>query len=124
MWAQLINVFLGLWLMVAPVFLTYNKQGTDNCHVVGPLVVTFAFIACWEITRPVRKTNFLTGLWLLAAPWVFGYSETMPIINDMAVGALVLVFSFVEGKIEESYGGGWKSVWQSGPTLHEKEANN
>jgi hypothetical protein len=123
MWAQLINTALGIWLMVAPEYLAYNDVGADNCHIVGPLVVTFAFIACWEITRPLRKVNWLTGLWLLAAPWVLDYDQGLPIANDMLVGALVLGFSFVEGKIETRFGGGWKSLWQSGNTQPATETN-
>ncbi|MBU1822206.1 MAG: SPW repeat protein [Bacteroidetes bacterium] len=111
MWAQLVNTALGLWLMVAPAVLSYNKIGADNCHITGPLVVSFAFVACWEATRSLRRVNFLAGLWLLAAPWVLGYNETLPIVNDMLVGALVFGFSFVEGKIEGSFGGGWKAIW-------------
>ena len=111
MWAQIINTGLGIWLMVAPSVLSYDKVGSDNCHVVGPLIVTFAFVSCWEITRPVRKVNYLTGAWLLLAPWILGYDETLPILNDMIVGALVIGFAWVEGKITASFGGGWKSLW-------------
>lgn len=110
--------------MVAPEMLNYNKTGTDSCHIVGPLVVTFAFVACWEVTRPVRKANWLTGLWLLAAPWVLDYDQGLPIANDMLAGALILGLASVKGKIESSFGGGWKSIWQSGSTLHEEAANN
>ncbi len=111
MWAQIINTLLGLWLMVAPVVLNYGKTGTNNCHITGPLIASFAFVACWEVIRPVRKINLLSGLWLLAAPWVLGYVETLPIVNDMVVGALVLGLALVKGTIEESYGGGWKAAW-------------
>lgn len=111
MWAQIINVGLGIWLMVAPSVLSYKQTGANNAHITGPLVVTFAFVACWEITRPVRKVNFLTGGWLLLAPWILGYGETLPIVNDMVVGVLAMGFAGVEGKITTSFGGGWKSLW-------------
>ncbi|HLU90029.1 MAG TPA: SPW repeat protein [Cyclobacteriaceae bacterium] len=121
MWAQLINTFIGIWLMVAPAVLGYNDAGSDNNHIVGPLVVTFAFVAVWEATRGLRKVNILFGIWLLLAPWVLGYEETGPIVNDMVCGALIIVFSLVKGKVEGKYGGGWKSLWQSN-SLHEREA--
>jgi len=111
MWAQIINVILGIWLMVAPSVLHYNQVGANNGHITGPLVVTFAFVACWEITRSVRKVNFLTGGWLLIAPWILGYSEVLPIVNDMLVGVLVIIFARFKGEATASYGGGWKSLW-------------
>ncbi len=111
MWAQIINTVLGIWLMASPAILSYGQTGADNAHIVGPLVVTFAFVACWEVTRSLRVVNVLTGLWLLAAPWVLGYEYALPIINDMVVGALVIILALVEGRIEARFGGGWKSLW-------------
>lgn len=111
MWAQIINTVLGIWLMASPALLSYDRIGADNAHIVGPLVVTFAFVACWEVTHSVRKVNVLTGLWLLVAPWVLGYEYALPIVNDMAVGVLVIILAQVEGKIEARFGGGWKSLW-------------
>lgn len=123
MWAQIINAILGIWLMVAPSVLNYGSSGTDSCHITGPLIATFAIVSFWEATRAVRKFNIPMGLWLLLAPWVLGYGETLPIVNDMFCGALVIAFALVKGKIEGTYGGGWKAIWQS-DSLHEREAGN
>ena len=112
MLAQIVNIIIGLWLMAAPYALSYDDKGSDNCHIFGPLVITFATVACWEATRGIRKFNIPLGLWLIAAPWVLGYNETLPILNDMVCGALVIVLSLFKGKITESFGGGWKVLWQ------------
>lgn len=110
MWAQVINTIIGVWLMAAPSYLAYVSSGENNCHIVGPVIATFAIVAYWEATRGVRKFNYLPGLWLLLSPWILGYESALPIINDMFCGMLVLVFSSVKGKIEGSYGGGWKAI--------------
>lgn len=123
MWAQIVNTIIGIWLMAAPYVFNYSASGTDNCHIIGPVVATFAMAACWEATRGVRKFNIPLGLWLLAAPWILGYTGTLPIVNDMACGAMIIVFGMVKGKIEGRYGGGWKAIWQSGH-LHETEPGN
>jgi hypothetical protein len=123
MWAQLINAVIGIWLMISPSFLSYNDSGTDNCHIFGPIVVTFAFVALWEATRMVRKANVLFGLWFLLAPWVLGYEQTPPIVNDMVCGAMIIAFSFIKGTVKGNFGGGWASLWQSN-SLHEREARN
>lgn len=121
MWAQVINAIAGLWLMAAPTILGADKTAADNDHIIGPIIVSFAVISWWESTRVVRLYNLPLGLWLLLAPWVLGYSETIVTVNDMVVGALVIGFSLVKGKIENRYGGGWSAIWKS-DSLHAQEA--
>lgn len=121
MWAQVINALLGLWLMLAPAVLGFDKIIADNDHIVGPIIISFAVISWWESTRVVRLYNLPLGAWLLLAPWVLGYNDTMAIVNDMVVGALVIGLSLVKGKIEEKYGGGWSAIWKS-DSVHAKEA--
>ncbi|MCC9138557.1 SPW repeat protein [Pontibacter silvestris] len=121
MWAQIINAILGIWLIVAPAVLGADKAAADNDHIIGPIIVSFAVISWWEATRVVRLYNLPLGAWLLLAPWILGYNETTVIISDMMVGALVIGFSFVKGKTETRYGGGWSAIWKS-DSLHEREA--
>lgn len=121
MWAQIINAVLGLWLMAAPGIFGFGKLPANNDHIIGPVIVTFAVVAWWECTRGVRKFNIPLAFWLLIAPWILGYHNTIASANDMLVGALVLLLSLVKGRITSSYGGGWSSLWKSG-TLHERMA--
>lgn len=116
MWAQVINTIVGLWLMAAPSALRYaDFTAKNNDHIIGPLIATFAIIAYWEATRVVGKWNIALGIWLLAAPWILSYEDTTAIINDMAAGALVVIFAFVKGRIEQQFGGGWSSLIQKNP---------
>lgn len=121
MYAQVINALLGLWLMVSPAVLGFGNPAADNDRIIGPVIVTFAVIAWWEATRVVRLYNIPLAAWLLLAPWILGYEQIAPIINDMVVGAVVLGLCFVKGKVEQKYGGGWKALWHSN-TLHAREA--
>ncbi|WP_276499242.1 SPW repeat protein [Pontibacter litorisediminis] len=123
MWAQVINAILGIWLMASAAILGYNdiKIITDNEHIVGPVIASFAIVSWWEATRVVRLYNVPLGLWLLLAPWVLGYDNTTATVNSMVVGALVTGLSFIKGKIEETYGGGWSALWKS-DSMHAREA--
>lgn len=121
MWAQIINTLIGLWLMVAPGIFNYSGSAADNGYIVGPVIITFSVVAYWEATRVLRKWNYPLAVWLLLAPWVLNYTNDIAIISDMASGVLVLVFASVRGKIENSYGGGWSSLWKKHPA-HEQEA--
>ena len=111
MWPQILNAIMGVYLMVAPPLLHYNTTGSISCRIVGPILATFAIVACWEITRGVGKVAILLGLWLLAAPWILNYEEIIPIVNDLASGTLIISLAFVKGKTKNKYGGGWKSLW-------------
>lgn len=115
MWPRIINTLLGLWLMIAPGIFQYSSAAADNGHIAGPIIVTFSIVAIWEATRGVRKWNFPIGVWLLAAPWILGYDNTIAIISDMGVGVLVLIFASVKARVEKNYGGGWASLWQKTP---------
>lgn len=121
MWAQLINAILGLWLMVAPEILGFNKIMADNNHITGPVIATFAITAIFECTRPVRKFNMLMGVWLIVSPFVLDYSQPAALINNVAVGAMVIGFSLVKGRVSNRFGGGWSGLWKPN-SLHETEA--
>lgn len=112
MWAQIINAALGIWLMAAPGILHYGTPAAANDRIIGPVAATFAIIAWWEVTRGARWANLPLGLWLVAAPWWLGYAEGVATANNLTVGVLLLGFSFVKGKIQKQYGGGWSALWK------------
>lgn len=111
MWAQIINTLIGIWLMASPAMFGYNDSGADSNYIIGPVIATFAMVACWEVTRGLRKCNIPLALWLLAAPWVLGYESLLPMLNDMVCGVIIFSLSMIKGKIKGSYGGGWKALW-------------
>ena len=113
MWAQIINTLIGIWLMGSPAILHYNEAGADSNYIAAPLIATVAMVACWEVTRGLRKVNILFGIWLLSAPLILGYEDPFPIINDMACGSVIIMLASVRGKITGSYGGGWSALWQN-----------
>ncbi|MCJ8167245.1 SPW repeat protein [Pontibacter sp. E15-1] len=104
---------MGIWLMASPAIIGSEKIATDNAHIAGPIIASFAVISWWEATRSVRLYNLPVGAWLLLAPWVLQYQHTAPLVNDMVVGALVIGLSLVKGKITDQYGGGWSAIWKS-----------
>lgn len=122
MWAHIVNAFLGVWVMAAPAVLGYGGTAlATSDRIVGPVIATFAVVAWWEATRPVGRWNVVLGLWVIVAPWILGVDGTWAVVNGMAVGALVTALSFVKGKVEKTYGGGWSSLLQDDPE-HERLA--
>ena len=115
MWARFINIAVGIWVMAAPTVLQVDSNGaSNNNHITGPIIVTFATIAINEATRPCRWIVFVAGLWLVFAPFVIGHwsSEPMGAGSDIASGCVCMVFALVRGKIEGKYAGGWSMLWR------------
>jgi hypothetical protein len=92
------NLFLGTWLLVAPFFLGYGDIGAAmwNSVIIGALVLALASIRVW---RPLRNkslswANVLLGVWLMAAPFVLGYSDIILAVgNDIFVGMGIVILS-------------------------------
>ena len=111
MWARLVNVLLGLWLMAAPELVGYADPARAHDRIVGPLAASMAIIAITECVRPVRWANLLLGVWLLCAPWIVGYPR-VALLNSMAVGLLMSGCALVRGRMTHRFGGGWAALLQ------------
>lgn len=120
MWAQVVMMLLGIWLMVAPAVFDFSKRMADNAHVVGPLIATFSMVAIWECTRNVRLFNLPLAVWLFAAPVVLQYENDTALMNDYAVAVLIMLLCLVKPERKYRFGGGWPAIWKSN-TLHSRD---
>lgn len=111
MWPQIINTLLGIWLMAAPAVLGVSDTAETNDRIIGPLIASFAMVAIWQVTRPLRWVNVPLGAWLILAPWVLGYGTTST-LNSTLVGVAVIALSLVRGKLTHQYGGGWRAIFR------------
>jgi hypothetical protein len=84
----------GLWLLMAPFVLGHGDRPAAmwNEIVVGALVLVLGGV---RVANPARFAglswvNVIAGLWLVAAPFVCGYSDVAPARwNDMIVGIVI-----------------------------------
>ena len=114
MWAQVINIFLGLAVMLTPGLLGFDKAASNNNYIVGPLVITFALVAVTEAARNTRLFNVPLGIWLMIGPLILGFSTTAR-LTDILLGILIIIFSLFKGTVTQRFGGGWRSLWQKDP---------
>lgn len=122
MLVKFISAIAGIWLMVAPSVLGFDKTIANNDHIIGPVIASIAIISFSPCTGMVYKFNLPLGVWLLLAPWILSYENSYAIVNDTAIGVLVILLSLAKIKIKKRFGGGWKAIWKPG-SLHEVEAN-
>jgi hypothetical protein len=113
MWARLLHIILGVWLMAAPEVLGYPDPARTHDRIIGPVAASMAIIAVWQVARSVRWVHLILGGWLVLAPWVLGY-DTAALLHSTAVGALMSGCALVRGKVEQRFGGGWASLWKPG----------
>jgi len=107
MWARIINALAGLWVMIAPGWLDFHKTAANNNYITGPLVVTAAIVAMWEVNRGVRYFNVVAGGWLILSGLLFASGDMTIVIANAVAGICILLCAFVKGKITKDYGGGW-----------------
>ncbi len=114
MWAAIINTLIGLWLTFTPaVFQLAGSRAYTN-YIIGPLIITFAVIAMWEINYSIIKINIFIALVLIVMTVVTGEQSTA-LYSDIISAVLIIPASLMKRKIKGSYGGGWKSLLQKTP---------
>lgn len=111
MWAAILNIILGLWVMASPALLQLERPLATSQYITGPLIVTFSIIALSDLNRGVRRVNLLTGIWLLVAAFLFDAPTLTDALLLGGTGVLVAVLSFFKGKTTGGYGGGWGSLF-------------
>jgi hypothetical protein len=79
----------------------------DSDHIVGCLVITFSVTALAELARAVRLLNIPLGVWLMAAPFVLGGTDTVAIAASIAAGAGLVALGLPRGKLGGGHYGGW-----------------
>jgi hypothetical protein len=101
-WLAGTKAVLGLWLIAAPFVLGVSGAGLWNAVVVGSLIA-LASGYNWYLTTTDEDVNRLVaysaavlGLWVIAAPFVFGVG-TAAMWNDVIVGAIVASFAGYNG---------------------------
>lgn len=91
-----LNLVLGVWLMLSPVFGvgTGATAASLNAGMVGLVVAT---VAMFSLSRPhlwQEWTNLALGLWLMVAPAALGFAGlTQAVWNHFAVGASVTILA-------------------------------
>ena len=91
-WQDWINLLLGLWLCVAPFFGLgmLNDTAAGNSYIFGAIIALLAAAALWRPQSWEEWTNLLIGLWLIAAPFVLGFTtQTAAMWNQIIVGLVV-----------------------------------
>lgn len=98
--------------MISPSVLGYGDPAQAHDRIVGPVIAGAAFVAIWEVVRPVRWLAAPFALWLVIVPWVLGY-PTDATISSTVVALVTLVATPMGRGDRAKFGGGWRVLWGS-----------
>ena len=97
-WLAGVNGLLGLWMIVFPFLFAAPPTDLWNDVIVGTVIAGLAAYNYYReskgevASRVSAALNMLLGLWLIAAPFVFGVEGAL-LWNDVIVGTTVTLLA-------------------------------
>lgn len=94
-----VNLAVGLWLVVAGLVLPHASGAAVIEDIIAGSIVALASLWAARAYRPTVSliaswTVALTGLWILAAPFVLAYERARAsVVNEIVVGVVILVLA-------------------------------
>ncbi|MGY3482400.1 ABC-type branched-subunit amino acid transport system permease subunit [Bradyrhizobium sp. USDA 4011] len=104
-WEDWLGMLLGVLIMVSPWFPIQVSDVVDvershlvlNCFVVGMLVLGLAQLEYVALHRWEEVASIGLGLWLIASPNIFGYSEDQALqLWHILLGGLVALIGALQ----------------------------
>lgn len=96
LWARFFILFIGLWMIAAPLTFDYSSQYMTWSDIITGLIITILAIVDLRMPgRIVKGFHFLLGIWLQIAPIVFSAPAAVSYLNDTVMGMLLIGLSNV-----------------------------
>ena len=96
-WQEWASFALGLWLAMSPWLLGHDQEeaATANAALVGLVLALGSHFEVSFDGLPAEWFNASAGAWLIAAPFVLGFSTRVDAAaNSIAAGILVAALGF------------------------------
>ena len=105
-WTLLVSSVIGAALMLSRLWLGAGGSLANTDHLVGSLAITVSVIAFAEVARLLRYLIVPLGLWLAAAPLLYGGTliETMVRVG---LGLALIGLSVPRGRRSSEHYAGW-----------------
>jgi hypothetical protein len=109
-WQEWASFALGLWLAVSPWLADYaaHEAATANAVFLGIALALGSHFEASLDEVSAQWLNLAAGLWLMAAPFLLGFSSAMvATANSLAVGSLVAVLAGSALSLDKHLGKLW-----------------
>ena len=91
-WQDPVNALLGVWLVLSPWVAAFYGEtiATANAVVIGAALIAVAFGAMLVPRAWEEWTEAALGLWLIASPWLLGFSGIANAMRGAVVTGVVI----------------------------------
>jgi general stress protein CsbA len=91
-WQDWVTLILGLWLFVMPFvgLLPIESMAAANGYIFGAVIAAVSAVALFWEQRWEEWVDVVLGLWLIAAPFVLGFThDSMAMWSSMIIGLFI-----------------------------------
>lgn len=92
-WQDVVGLMLGIWLFCVPFLGLGPVTGLSawDSYLFGALILVLSGLALARPWLREEKCCMLTGIWLIAAPFVLGFSSHNGVtLSHIAIGLLLM----------------------------------
>jgi SPW repeat len=94
---DLYNIVLAIVLLASPwLFSLTNGTARMDFWISGVAIVAISLAAILACANWEEWVNLLFGLWLIASPWILGFSQARAMHFAVAIGAAVTFLTLLE----------------------------
>ena len=94
---DLYNIMLAIVLFSSPwLFGLSNGTARMDFWISSAAIVVLSLAAIVAFAKWEEWANLLFGVWLIASPWILGFSQVRAMHFAVAIGALVTFLSLLE----------------------------
>ena len=103
MWARVVEVMLGVWLLISPFVFGYQSQAFwINDYVTAAFIFLFSLSSFWKPWRYAHLLNIAIGIWLIAYGYIGApYPPPPNLQSNVFIGWLLLIFSIIPNRAQE-----------------------
>jgi hypothetical protein len=89
---DVVNIIAGIALVLSPWYLGYTAVAAAawNAWVTGAIIALIAVGALVAFNEYEEWANLVVGLWIIAAPWVLGFSAVTAAMWAHVVAGIVI----------------------------------
>ncbi len=110
-WQDWASFTLGLWLALSPWLLDYShdEAATANAAFIGLVLALGSHFEVSFDERSIEWLNLAAGAWLVAAPFILGFSANPEVVaNSITVGALAAFLACSALSLDKELGRWWQ----------------
>ncbi|ADU99258.1 SPW repeat protein [Alicycliphilus denitrificans] len=115
-WQDPLNALLGVWLALSPWVMGFESQmvPTASSVVAGLALIAVSLGAVFVPRAWEEWTQAALGVWMIASPWVLGFSGQMDVMRvAVASGIVVLALALWVLATDKDY-----STWMHHGAAH------